>query len=136
VQTFSEQKGSPTVLVLDDEPSMRVVLARLLRLHGFNPLDAAAVADATATAQREDIHGFIVDLKLDQGQSGLDLVDWLRVQRKYSMTPVFILTGNLDLAEAEQARIRRHRAYVFYKGQSLQLLMDYLKRLLIDANPH
>jgi DNA-binding response OmpR family regulator len=136
VQTFSEQKGSPTVLVLDDEPSMRVVLARLLRLHGFNPLDAAAVADATATAQREDIHGFIVDLKLDQGQSGLDLVDWLRVQRKYSMTPVFILTGNLDLAEAEQTRIRRHRAYVFYKGQSLQLLMDYLKRLLIDANPH
>jgi ActR/RegA family two-component response regulator len=115
---------------------MQVVLGRLLRLHGFNPVNAGGVADATATAQREDIQGFIVDLKLDQGESGLDLVDWLRVQRKYSMTPVFILTGNLDLAEAEQTRIRRHRAYVFYKGQSLQLLMDYLKRLLIDANPH
>jgi DNA-binding NtrC family response regulator len=134
VVTSGDQEATPTVLAIDDEPSMRLVLDRLLRLHGFQPLQASAAAEAIVIAELEIVHAFIIDLKLGHGRSGLDVLDWVRLQRRYTLTPVFILTGDLDIAEADQARIREHRAYVFHKGQSLQLLMEYLRRLLIEPN--
>jgi DNA-binding response OmpR family regulator len=130
----SDQEATPTVLIIDDEPSMRLVLDRLLRLYGFHALQASTADEAIATAQRDSVHAFIVDLNLGHGRSGLDVLDWVRRQRRYTVTPVFILTGELDVADANQTRIRAHRAYVFYKGQSLKLLMEYLRRLLIEPN--
>jgi DNA-binding response OmpR family regulator len=132
--TSGDQQAAPTVLIIDDEPNMRLVLDRLLRLHGFHSLEAATADEAIVLAQRDMVHAFVVDLNLGHGRSGLDILDWVRRQRRYSVTPVFVLTGEVAVAEANQARIRAHRAYVFYKGQSLQLLMDYLRRLVIEPD--
>lgn len=129
--TGSTHKAAPAVLVVDDEPSMLRVLDRLLALHEFSPLQASDDAQATLIAQREQVDAFIVDLTLGRGHSGLELVAWLRRQHAYTNAPIFILTGNMDMSQDEQKLIRVHRACVFFKGQSLELLIDNLRRMLM-----
>jgi DNA-binding response OmpR family regulator len=125
----------PTVLIVDDDPGVQTMMQRMLRAHGFRALTASNSAEAVVIAEHSVVNGFILDITLGENESGLDMLPWLRRHRRYSMTPTFILTGKVDVSEDEQTQIRRHRAYLFYKGQSLQLLMDYLKRLLVDPNP-
>jgi DNA-binding response OmpR family regulator len=123
-----------TVVVLDDDPAVPVMLGRMLQAHGFSAMTASTVAEATAIAGQTPVSAFILDIALGAHESGLDLLPWLRRQRRYAMTPIFILTGKFDVTEEEQKQMQRHRAYLFYKGQSMQLLMDYLRRLLVDPN--
>ena len=130
----SPQGATPTVLVVDDEPSMQRALDRLLAFHRFTPLQAADVPEATTIATREQIDAFIVDLRLGPGRSGLDMVGWVRRQQGYAMAPVFLLTANLDIPDDEQTVIREHRAQVFYKGQSLEVLIDCLRRVLVEGS--
>lgn len=129
----SSRTDTPTVLVLDDEPSLQRVLDRLLTLHRFNPLHATDVSEGMAIAGREEIDAFIVDLSLGRGRSGLEMVGWLREQQGNTTAPVFMLTGNLDIPQHEQTLIRRYGVHVFYKGQSLALLIESLRRML-DGN--
>ena len=122
--------------LLDDERSLRALLVRLLVLNGCTPLEASDARQLFELAEARDVEAFVIDLNLEGPESGLDVLAWLRLQPKYVQTPVFILTGAMDLPENQQLLIRRHRAHLFYKGQSLQLLMDFIQRLLIDPNPH
>jgi DNA-binding NtrC family response regulator len=130
---LSAHAAPPLVLVVDDEPSVRHVLDRLLAFHRFTARQAASVSEATAIAEREPIDAFIVDLSLGRDRSGLDMVDWVRRQRDYESAPVFLLTGNLDIPVEEERRIHQQAAQVFYKGQSLEFLIDCLRRVLTDA---
>lgn len=128
----SAHTAQPTVLVVDDESSTQRVLDRLLALHRFTPLQAADVPEATSIAARERVDAFIVDLTLGPGRSGLDMVGWVRQQQGYALAPVFVLTGTLAISDDDQTLIREHRAQVFYKGQSLEFLIDCLQRTLLE----
>jgi DNA-binding response OmpR family regulator len=119
----------PLVLVADDEQPLRELLVRMLERHTFVPITAETVAEAMAKAATHHVDAAIVDLGLRDGGSGLDLVQWLRAQPHYSQTPILILTGRIAFAEAEEALIRQHRAYVFYKPTPYSELMGYLRRL-------
>jgi DNA-binding response OmpR family regulator len=120
---------SKSVLVLDDDPSVHRFLERLLRLHGFKPRLAGTVAEATALAESTQLAAFILDVQLRGGESGLDILTWLRTQPRYQSVPVLMLTG-LILSDDEHATVRRHTAHVFYKPEKLHLLIDQLKRLV------
>ena len=121
----------PTVLVVDDEPSTQRMLDRLLSFHGFAPLSATGLAEATVIAEREPIDAFVVGLALGS-ESGLAMVTWLRRHDDYCQAPVFVLTSHLHIEEAADALIRQHGAHVFFKGQSIELLIDRLQRLLCE----
>lgn len=114
----------PSVLVVEDQPAMRLLLERMLRLHGFRPLEAATCVDALAMAEQAPVGAFIIDLHLTGGQSGLHLLACLRKQFPERDTPVFILTGDRDLAQADYSAIDRHHARLFYKGESLSALIE------------
>lgn len=63
------------------------------------------------------------------GGSGLDLLSWLRMQPQYVATPVLILTGLTVIPEDEEALIRRQHAYLFYKPERFEILIDCVRRL-------
>ena len=44
---------------------------------------------------------------------------------------MLVLTGEAIVSEDDEQSIRRNGAYVFFKGQTLQPLMEYLKRLVV-----
>jgi DNA-binding response OmpR family regulator len=122
----------PHVLVVEDEPSIQETLARLLYLHGFDPLTASDFSEAVTIAEAQAIAAVVLDLTLRGSSSGLDVLAWLRGRPEYVNTPVLILTGALSLDEFDEAVIRRHRAYVYYKPQNYGALIDDIRRLIGD----
>lgn len=123
-----------TVVVVDDEPGVRTILERMASFHGLTPVGATTVEEAIATAQDVTAAAFILDLNLKGGRSGLEVLDWLRLQPAYARTPVFVLTGQLDLRDQDRTAIREKGARVFYKGLSTKALFANLKSELIDQN--
>ena len=106
----------------------------MLRLKGFDVERASSVREAVAVLERRRVDAVVLDLSLHGGESGLDLLAWLRARPHHAGTLVLILTGALSLGEDEEALIRRNGAYVFYKPQSYEILLDYLKRMTgLDA---
>ncbi|PFG73158.1 response regulator [Tepidiforma thermophila] len=61
-----------TILVVDDDDPVRVMLARLLRTHGFTVLQAAHAAEARAILEREPVDLVISDIVMP-GESGMEL---------------------------------------------------------------
>lgn len=69
----------PSILVVDDEPSVRRLLGVLLQGYGYRAIMAADGVEARMVVEREEIAVILCDLHL-RGESGLALVrDLLQV---------------------------------------------------------
>jgi DNA-binding response OmpR family regulator len=113
---------STTVLVVDDEPSMRLLCRLNLELEGYTVLEAASLKAAreALTAQRVDV--LLVDVHLGDGD-GRDLVRELRAAGD---TPrCALLTGSVQLSRDEQAGADD----VIEKPFSLDTLVETVRRL-------
>jgi len=84
-----------TVLVADDEPVVRDVLARYLTRAGFAVTEAADGEQALAAIRDRPPHAVILDLMLPR-LSGLDL---LRLVRLESAVPVIVLSARASETE-------------------------------------
>lgn len=65
--------GAPTVLVVDDEPSIRTVLVRYLSATGYEPLEAATGAAALAQLKAHRVAAMLCDVNMP-GMSGIALL--------------------------------------------------------------
>ncbi len=85
------------VLIVDDEPSMRRILAANLRLDSHIVVEAAGALDATAILAREDFDVVLTDQKMPDG-NGLDVLQ--AAKQGDPTTSVIFLTavGTLELA--------------------------------------
>ena len=73
----TESSARPIVLVVDDEPELRSLLAEYFSRHGFEVRTAADAADAR-TAVAEQVPALaILDINMP-GENGLSLARWLR----------------------------------------------------------
>jgi len=89
-----------SLLVLDDDLSLRTRLGRALEQRGFEPTMVGSVADAmNAIAVRAPAFA-VLDMRLDDG-SGLKVVEVLRATRPESR--IIMLTGYGNIATAVQA---------------------------------
>jgi len=90
------REGAPVVLVVEDEPVVREVLAEQLGELGYRVLTAAS-----AEAALEVLDGTTPDLVLTDvhmgGLSGVQLCRRLKADPRLQLTPVVILTGVADL---------------------------------------
>jgi DNA-binding response OmpR family regulator len=84
-----------TVLVVDDEPTIREVVVRYLERDGFTTLEAADGSEAQALIEREPPSLVILDLMLP-GTGGLELCRWIRAR---SSLPVIMLTARGEEAD-------------------------------------
>lgn len=125
----------PLVLVLDDDAAIRATMGRRLRAYGYDVAAVATLEEARATIGTLRIEALIIDVNLDAGQSGLDLLETIRARREFDHAPVLIFTGAL-LSGADQARIRRHRAHLFGKPEGFDTLVKFLDTLTGRDQPH
>jgi len=86
--------GVPTVLVVDDEPSLRLLCRVNLELDGFRVLEAGTVPAARALLESEPVDVLILDVHI-AGEDGRDLLDELRAAG--SRVRIAMLTGSADL---------------------------------------
>ncbi len=98
--TPAPQQGDTSLLVLDDDPTLRNRLGRALEARGFEVRLAGGVAEAL-TAIEEYAPAFaVLDLRLEDG-SGLTVVEALREARPDAH--IIILTGYGNIATAVAA---------------------------------
>ncbi len=81
-----------TVLVVDDEPTVREVVARYLRRDGFRTLEAGDGQTARELVERDEPSLVVLDVMLP-GMDGLALCRWIRSR---SDLPVILLTARGD----------------------------------------
>ncbi|MFL6337112.1 MAG: response regulator [Pyrinomonadaceae bacterium] len=95
------------VLIVDDEPSIRLTLAEFLRREGFEPLTAADAAQGVAHFDK-GVEVAVVDINLP-GRSGIELLRELR--ERDPRVPVIVITGEPNVSHLPE--IVRAGAYDF-----------------------
>lgn len=86
--------GDATVLVVDDEPPLRLLCRVNLELEGFRVLEASTIGAARELLESELVHVLILDVHI-AGEDGRDLLDELRAEN--SPVRIAMLTGSADL---------------------------------------
>ena len=84
----------PAVLVVEDEPSLRLLCRINLELEGFEVVEAATLAEARAAVALRVPSVVLLDLKVGR-ESGADLIDELRARTP--PVPVALVTGSAAL---------------------------------------
>ena len=90
---FDPSRGC--VLVVDDEDSVRYVILRVLGDLGVKAVEASTAAEARAAAKAHRFSCALIDKNLI-GESGLELLRWLRVQQPECLAVVMTAYGNLE----------------------------------------
>lgn len=119
---------APAVLVLDDDAAVRSALARRLQSYGYRAAAAATLEEALAILDGTVVEALILDVGLEGGRSGLDLLGPIRQRREVRSAPVLIFTGAF-LTDAQLAHIHRHQAFLFRKPEGFDALVRFLDTL-------
>lgn len=88
------------ILVIDDEPAQRTVLAGFLRKRGFEAFEAAAVEEALALVRTRTVDLVLTDLRMPGG-GGLALLEGVRALNPE--IPVIVMTAFGTVASAVDA---------------------------------
>jgi DNA-binding response OmpR family regulator len=90
----------PTVLVVDDEPSLRLLCRVNLELDGYRVLEAENVAEAEQILLAEAVDVVLLDVHVGP-ESGVELMR--RLRERGGAPPVVLVTGSARLDAATQA---------------------------------
>ncbi|HEV3215151.1 MAG TPA: response regulator [Vicinamibacterales bacterium] len=118
----------PTVLVLDDEATVRDVGRRFLEAFGYGCVEADSIERAVEILRTTPVTAAILDVRLPGRLTGLDLLTLFRQQAELSQIPVLIMTGGV-LSDAEEASIARQRGFLFYKPEGFDTIVNFLDRI-------
>lgn len=113
-----------SVLVVDDDQTFRLRLARALSDRGYEVRAAAEGEEALALAKQESPEYAVVDLKMP-GMSGLELVKALR--EIDDTTKTLVLTGYGSIATALEA-VRLGAFHYLTKPADLDDILNAFKR--------
>lgn len=127
--------SSPVVLVLDDDAAVRTTMERRLKVYGYTAVTAATLEEARTLLAAGPIEALIVDVNLQAGENGLELLETIRGRSEFDHAPVLIFTGSF-LTKAEEARIQKHRAFLFTKPEGFDTLVRFLDTLTGRDQPH
>jgi two-component system response regulator RegA len=116
-----------TLLVVEDDETLRVRMARALRDRGFAVSEAGSVAEATAD-RSEPLDAALVDLRLPDG-SGLSVVEHLVAA--HPGVAIVVLTGYGSIATALEAVRLGARHYLTKPAD-----VDQILAALEGGEPH
>jgi DNA-binding response OmpR family regulator len=98
---MGETAQPPTVLVVDDDASLRLLCRVNLELDGYRVLEAMNVAEAQGMLLAEPVDVVLLDVHVGP-ESGIELMRSLREQG--SAPPVVLVTGTARLDAETQAQ--------------------------------
>ena len=115
-----------TVLVVEDDQSVRRPLVKFLEMHGFVVVTAETADEGLGVLRQQRVNAAIVDLRL-KGGSGRDVLVSIPAD-----VPVIIFSG-VPSESAELERLRP-RTRLIEKPYSLVLLVETLEEMLAEAS--
>lgn len=91
-----------TILVVDDLPANRDLMARRLERSGFRVVSAASGPEALELLQRAPVDLVLLDIMMP-GMTGLDVLKTVRMTRTTAMLPVVMVTAKTDSEDVVEA---------------------------------
>lgn len=125
--------SSLRMLFVDDEPSIRLTLPEILRLHGHEVEVASTVAEALAAISLHKFDVLISDLNIGNPGDGFTVVSAMRRTQPQCIT--LILTGYPGFETALQA-IRSQVDDYLVKPTQVEQLVETIERKLKERTPH
>ena len=118
----------PTILVIDDEKSVRLPLSDLLRIEGFDVLEAKDGETGLQMAREETPDLILCDIMMP-GMDGFQVLQALRRFPFMVMTPFIFLTARIDTADTERGLNLGADDYVCKPFEPVQLVERIRARL-------
>lgn len=114
-----ERHEQARILIVDDEPAIRLFLGEELTQAGYHVLMASSGEDALARLQRESVDLILLDLMMD-GIDGLQVM--AQVERQPLPPVVIMLTAHASLDSAVEAMRRGGHDYLLKPCRTEELL--------------
>jgi len=121
-----EIHGPATVLVCDDDPGIRTIVAEQLRLHGYTVVEADRGEQAIAMAQEHNLDAILLDLYMP-GISGWETLNRLKRNALTADIPIVVLSV---LSPSERPRLAGDADGWVQKPFNENLLLNELGRVL------
>ena len=125
-------KPSPrrTVLVVEDALTTRCILEQFFARAGCDVLHASDPETALLRLRSATIDAVILDLRLAEERSGLEVLEQMRLEARYDEVPVVVLTGVSEIDPTEDEIIQRHGAHLLYKRFGYREVVQRLEKIL------
>ncbi len=101
-----------TILVVDDLPANRDLMARRLERSGFRVLSAASGPEALELVRRGSVDLVLLDIMMP-GMTGFDVLRTLRATRSSAALPVLMVTAKTDSDDVVEALSLGANDYIF-----------------------
>lgn len=95
-----QENNSKTILLVDDEPDILSLYSEILQLDGLNVDIAHNGNDALIMAQSKKYDLILLDIMMDQGPNGLDVLKILRSEVEKYGHPIVVMLTNLRITDA------------------------------------
>lgn len=117
------------ILIIDDEESLRKLLARVIELEGYTVFQAGCVKDGMKLLSRESIQVVISDVKLPDG-NGVDLA--ARIKKDFPSIEVIVLTAYGTIQDGVKA-IKNGAFDYLTKGDHQEKILPLLSKAIEKA---
>ena len=122
VTATADQRGGPTILIVDDDASLRLLCRVNLEFEGYKVLEAPSVAAAEDAVAADPVDLFLLDVHIG-ADDGLSLMRSLRAREHNA--PVVLFTGSARLDSVTVAEADG----VVPKPFRLEQLLDVVREL-------
>lgn len=110
------------VLVVDDDPDVRLFSVTVLEENGYTPLEAANGEEGLKMIKQEKPELIILDILMPR-QSGIRLYRELKTDRNFKEIPIIILSGI-----AKKTFLRSQKALTEFGGKEVPEPKVYLEK--------
>jgi two-component system chemotaxis sensor kinase CheA len=119
-----------TILVVEDALTTRCILEQFFARAGCDVVQASDPETAMMRLKSSSIDAVILDLRLADERSGLEVLEQMRLDEKFDDVPVVVLTGVTEVEEKEQDIIQRHGAHLLYKRFGYREVVQRLEKII------
>ena len=118
-----------TILIVDDSPSLRQIVAMTLKGAGFDIIEAGDGKIALSKLDGKKIHLVISDVNMPN-MDGITFVQEMKKLAAYKFTPVIMLTTESQEAKKREGQAAGAKAWMVKPFQPAQMLAAVTKLIL------
>jgi CheY-like chemotaxis protein len=121
----------PTMLIVDDEAGIRLMVREMLRDEGYRVLTACDGREALTYLRSVQIDGILCDLMMP-GMDGREFASIVRADPRYGHIPLLLMSAGSMQPAIPAAWIRGFVCKPF----TITALLDQVRQALADASTH
>ena len=91
-----------TILVVEDALTTRCILEQFFARAGCDVVQASDPESAMKRLKATSVDAVILDLRLSDERSGLEVLEQMRLDERFDDVPVVVLTGVTEVDQAEE----------------------------------